>query len=353
MTLLWVDGFDSYGGTINSAVSPNTIFDQKYVSAFDERLDIYVGPGASSGNCVRIDSTSTLFMTPVLTTNRTLICGFAFKLRDADSGIMLCDFRTSDSDGYTSGWSLMNFRINTVNSANQISFYGGTTLIDTSNGVDIQPDTWYYFEAKIYCDETNGTWAVNIDGNEVMSGTGDTQAHADQNYYSRILWRMITSGDFLYIDDLYICDGAGSKNSDMLGTCNVVTLRPDGDVISDWQPDTGNTLYTQIDEVAQDSSYIANSTSSNQATFTFDSMPAINGPVAGVMLNTDCILSGNLTKYPFTLTQNGSGGSIVDASGIVPSANLITATEVFEEDADGTSWTNITVNDARFGVEIS
>jgi hypothetical protein len=352
MTLLWVEGFESYG-TVNSAISPSNIFDQKYVSAFDDRLDISVGPGATSGNCIRLDSSSTFFITPVLTTSRTLICGFAFKLRDVDSGITLCDFRASDNDGWVSGWQMLNFRINTVNGANQISFYRATAINDTSNGVDIQPDTWYYFEAKVYCDETNGTWVVKIDGNEVMNGTGDTQLMAAHNYHSRIMWSMIASGDLLYIDDVYICDTEGSKNNDFLGTCNVVTIRPDGDVISDWQPDTGGTLYTQIDEMIQDSSYISNATSGNQATFTFNSMASVSGAIAGVMLNTDCILSGNLTKHPFTLTQNGSGGSIGDASGVVPSVNLITTTEIFEEDADGNVWTETTVNDARFGVEIS
>jgi len=347
MALLWIDGFDKYGDDPDAS-NPSTIIEWKYTADNDNLIFIRTG---STGNGILIYNSATYLHTPILTGNRTLIAGFAFKMRDVDDGAHIVDFRSPDSAGATVGYYQLNTRIRSVNSANEIAVYNGAALLDTTSGVDIQPDTWYYFEQKVYCDDSAGTVTIQLDDSEVMSFTGgDTNHSSTYNCYSAVLFRLITA-DYLYLDDLYICDGSGSKNNDFLGTCNVQTLSPTSDVASDWGPNTGSDNYAVIDEAEQNANYISDDTTGRQATFELDSL-TINGTPVGVMICAESQLSDKINKCAKFITSNGAG-TLEDAGYVIPGTdNPLTSSVIMEDDSDGNSWASSTVNSLRIGVEV-
>jgi hypothetical protein len=350
MALLWVDGFEKYGLSGNS-VTPSETINWKYTSTLFASLSIDTG---FTNNCLKLNSSTSGVKPPNLTSNRTMICGFAFKARDVDAGLRLVDFRHPNNAGETVGYGEFYLQIASVNSANEVRLYRGNTSIATSNGVDIQPDTWYYLEVKVYCDSSSGTCNVRLDENEVISFSGNThhRATAGYDFYSTVLFYP-AAPDVLYIDDLYICDGSGSDNNDFLGTCNVETISPSADASGNWTPSTGADMYAVVDEAEAGSDYISETTTGNQALFELENL-STSGTVVGAMITCESEISGNLNKYAKFLTQNGSGGSIQEEGHFPPGAERPHAgTVIMEKDPDGNAWSSAIVNDLRVGVELS
>lgn len=350
MALLWVDGFEKYGLSGNQ-VNPSDTINWKYGGTVLDGVNIETG---STGNCIALDNASSVVKPPNLTSNRTLICGFAFKARDVDDGLRLVDFRHPNNAGETIGYGEFYLQVESVNSANEVVLYRGNTSINTTNGVDIQPDTWYYLEMKVYCDSSSGTCNVKLDDTEIISFSGNTHHRTTSGYdfYSTIAFNTRVS-DILYIDDLYICDGSGASNNDFLGTCNVDTISPSSDASGNWTPSTGNSMYAVVDEAEAGSDYISEDTTGNQAVFELDNL-STSGTVVGAMITCESEISGNLNKYANIITQNGSGGSIQNEGAAPPGAERPHAgTLIMETDPDGNAWSSAIMNDLRVGVELS
>lgn len=357
MALQWIDGFEKYGST-GGAISPGDIIDWKYLGHYDERVDIYTGRDGV-GKCIGLDSTATYLCTPALNVNETLILGFAFKMRDLDNGTWLCDLRHPNMQGETVGYGQFSIEISGGGNGSEIAIKNGNTTKATSNTANLQTDTWYYLEAKVYCHDSSGTCNVYLDGNEIISFSGDTRHRSGLNAndrYDRVLFRVGTS-DILYIDDFYVADTSGSGVTDVVGDSVVETLSPTSDVLTDWTQDFGGNLYDRINEDTQHAGYIADDTSGNKALFetTNLSANAAAGTIQGVMLCCDSLQTQQgMNKYPKAITQNGSGGTVQDTGDFRPGTdNPLCHTVIMENDPDGNSWSASTVNQLRIGVEVS
>lgn len=355
MALLWVDGFEKYG-TANAAADPADVISWKYSTTSPQNVDIY--PGRFSGNCIRLDTTTTYVITPDLNPGSdTLIAGFSFKLNSLANADPLVDFRMPQGFGESNTLEL-TFKVGgTSNGAPIYVSRGNITLNSSANGSfnGINSDTWYYFEAKVKCDTSSGTINCYIDGVEVLSYSGNTQHRALIGIYSRIMFTRPYNVP-LHLDDLYIADNTGNGVNDVLGDWRVETLSPTSDASGNWTPSTGNDMYAVIDEDIQDSNYISSNTDGNQAVFNTTNLSAngATGNIEGVMLTCDSLITGNCTKYPKAVTQNGSGGTIQDSGNYMPGVGNATAhTVVMENDPDGNSWSANTVNDFRLGVEVA
>ena len=345
MTLLWVDGLEMYGAS-GGAVNPSTGFKQKYYGYYENRIDVDTSR-TGSGNCIRFDSSSTRITTPPLTTNRTLIVGVAFKTTDVNTEDILFSFRHPYTGGYTVGYNCLEVMLD----SGEIKILRANTQLGSTSNLALTANTWRYLEVKVYCDDTNGTYEVKVDGTSVLTGTGDTKYSSYWNYYSTIMFRRKTS-NHLWIDDLYICDGAGSDNNDFLGDCKVLEVLPNGDASGNWTAQGGGSRYVEVDEAVldNDTTYISSDTTGEQAVFDYAGANIGSGSVKGVMLSTYAKFSGMTEKHIKHLTQNGTG-NIVDGTAQLCQEEYMAVTEVFEEDADDASWTQSTINSARFGVE--
>jgi hypothetical protein len=356
MALLWIDGFEKYGNS-GASVLPADILSWKYAAAFGDYCNVVAG--RNGGKCLRVDSTSTYVATPDLgPSGNTLIVGMAFKMENLNNNQWIMDLRDPTNRGETVGYGQFTVKIASVNSANEVRIYRGNTALATSNGLDLQAETWYYIEVKVYAHNSSGTCNVRIaegDGvtTEVISFSGDTLHRTLP--YSRVMWHIVSS-ELLRIDDFYVCDGSGSVCNDFLGNSRVETLSPTSDILTDWTSTTEATLWENIEEDRQDARAIYDTTSGNQALFeiTDTTANASSEIVRGVMVCCDSQTANNFLSYAKCITQNGSGGSVQDTGNFLPGTDEPLAYSVImENDPDGNSWTPSTVNDLRIGVEVA
>lgn len=359
MTLLWIDGFDTYGDA-GAGPTPTDIIDHKYEATGEHLINIEAG---ATGNCIVLDYAQSWLVTPPLTNNRILITGFALKISAAPSPeSLLCHFYDPSitQDPFNRSFALCVEAFDpgggTVNGI-KVKL-GSTSLIDSGSTVDFAIDTWYYIEMKVYCDNSAGTVDVKVDGTDVINGTSlDTQYHSGFNYYARVAFDVKTAVPNCYIDDFYVCDGAGAVNNDFLGTCNVHTLLPDGDGNkTDWTRASGATNYEMLDDLKYvTGNYLSSNTVGHQANVTLEGLTE-SGSIPGIMYNGETVISGNVAMYAKAQTQNGTG-TIQDLGVLVPSTTDFGSmanchTHIMENDSDGNVWTQSTVNDVRLGVEV-
>jgi hypothetical protein len=331
------------------------------MASFDSAVDSY--PGRYGGYCIARDGSTSSWMTPDLNPgSETMIVGFNFKFGAAvNDNFVLVNYRHPSLDGETLGYANLKFHIDTVNGANQISVafrFPLTPNVSTSTSLDIQPDTWYHFEAKVYCHDTNGTANLKIDGNEVISFLGDTRhrAYTESSLYSRVQFYDPTTIGRLFIDDFYVMDDTGNTCNDFLGDgTRVESLSPTADASGNWTPSTGNDMYAMVDESELNAEYIENTTTGNQALFELANLSsnAATGTVQGIMASCDSFQSANCTKYAKFISSNGAG-SIEHTGNFAPGVgSVLSRGQVMETDPDGNAWTPATINSLRAGVEVS
>ena len=162
-------------------------------------------------------------------------------------------------------------------------------------------------------------------------------------------------GDYMVVDDLYVLDGTGAVNNDLLGVRKVVTIFPNaaGDV-NDWTGSSGADHYTLVDEnpVDDDTTYIESSTSSQEELWNYTD-PASIASVSGIQISTDCRLTD---VSPITLeTQVKSGSTDSSDAGQVPSGtSYSTVSRIVELNPDTSSaWDATSLNSAQFGVKVA
>jgi len=151
--------------------------------------------------------------------------------------------RMEDPTGtYSSGRPFITLRGGTGGGSNIISFFvdgtaircyyqtSTTLLFTTSSGV-IGSAEWAYYEFKVYHHATDGYVELRRNGVTIGSvGIDSSSASVNTGASSHSLRLMgINDNNALRCDDLYICNGDGSKNNDFLGDCIVECLRPNGD----------------------------------------------------------------------------------------------------------------------------
>jgi hypothetical protein len=342
MALLWVDGFEGYGTSIGAAPSPTGVIARRYIDVITESI-LDVENGRISGRCLELLGNTTGFSTPALTTNDTLIVGLAFKLNSA----VVTNKLVHLYDGVTKGVNL-----HSVNGG-ELELYRGATLLDTTSGLGLTGNTWYWLEMKIKCHDTSGEYEVRIAENNVMSGNSvDTKAGTN-NYHDRVYIR-VDYGSTFHVDDFYVCDITGSYNNDFLGNCRVTAIFPDGDDTTGWttvQP--GPNHWEAVDEtvVDDDTTYVQESTVNNKDYYDYANASGI-GEIKGIQINTDCRETDATTFDLITPIKSGATEDD-DTAQTIGSTDYITLRRVSEEDPNtSNTWTTANLNAAKFGVKV-
>ena len=343
MTLLWVDGFESYGTSIGSAPAPTGVLAGKYATILSESsFDVETGRDGA-GRCMQIGVANGRFHTPAFGTDRTIIVGFAFKYETVGGTAFLSNLFTNGTWGMTlwfDGYG--RFKIYNNSSA---ELAGGS--VDSN----LRPNRWYWIEWKVYCDNTAGTVDVRIGNKNVLSLSGlDTQFNAS-NYYNQVNFKDNT-GLLPFIDDFYVCDGSGSDNNDFLGNGLVECLRPDGDNSVTWTPTGASTNYDEVDEAQHDSgtTNVASSTANQQDEYTYANTANLTS-VKGLMVSSVAALSAAGSETLQTLVKSAAAESL-SANHTVASTSYLT--KVFVEELDpniAAAWTTATVDAAFFGLK--
>lgn len=159
------------------------------------------------------------------------------------------------------------------------------TALGVTSGLGLLTAVWYFIEFKATINNTTGAYTVKVNGTEVLAATSqDTQATS--NAYATHV-RIGNGGNFLYVDDVYICDNEGSVGNDFLGDVKVISLRPSGaGTYSEWTPSAGSN-YQNVDETApdDDTTYNSTSTAGLKDAYTYANVGE-SGAVYAININT-------------------------------------------------------------------
>jgi len=240
MALLFVDGFDHY--------------DTSHL--LSKWSDIYSGPVIQStivrtgSGALRLYSNAWVSKGFPLITGAVIV-GCAYRASALSGPTNVIDFGNSSNSSQCNVY---------LSSDGSLSFRRYTTVLQTSNGGVIGAGNWYYVEAKVVVAGA-GSWEVRVNGETVLSGTGNT-LYIGSAGCSMIALRH-TQSNYAYFDDLYICDTTGSYCNDFLGDSQVDTLYPNEDgAVVQWTPSSGSSHYSLVDDsgTIDESDYVYTST---------------------------------------------------------------------------------------------
>jgi len=345
MAVVWIDGFDNYG--TSGVPSPTNIVARRYaITALESNMLIRDGRFGEYG--IVLNNNPTCYISPgPLTTNATLIVGFAFKFPSLPwaSGREFLSFY----DGTTLG-------INVKTAADgQFSIYLGTSLVATSTSAAIVADTWYYFELKVVCNTYTGSYELRISDTPILSATNQNTKNGSHDYHTtfRLYGTTWVEAYGPRYDDLYACDGSGATNNDFLGNVRVSTLRPDGAGDStQFTPSAGDN-YTCVDEVTvnDNTDYVSDGTSGHTDLYTY-SDTTLSG-IKAIAICTDCRETDAKTMNIHNVCK--SGGTQDDGSSvIIGSCNFVQKQRILETDPNTSGqWQAANLNSAQFGVKIA
>ncbi len=356
MTLRLAEGFETFGSTIGNTIQ--TGLDRRYSEFFGLALSNYaasmqLATGRNGGYSAKACNSNYQYFFHVVAaddvpTSDTWIIGVAVRFDSTfpSSNSLVVLGHTNSSTSY---W---NFALKLLDTGKVSVSGAGNTLLATTADPVFARNQWHYFEMKVVCHDTTGSYEVRIDGVTVLSGTNvDTRAGADTRF---VRFRM--DEYYQYMDDIYICDTDGTTNNDFLGQILVEAIFPsaDGDS-SDWTPGSGSDNYAMVDDnpTDDDTSYVESNIEGDTDLYGYTNLATITDEdILGVVLKTEPRMTafpGDLDLYQTvksgTTTSDGAAVNIADDS-------YSSVQRVLETDPDTSSaWTASGVNAVQFGIK--
>lgn len=335
MALRFVDGFDSY-------LSADAGKKWTVVSSITGIDPLYSRPG-SAGKGMRLSSVNAEHLRILLTAQATWIIGLAIRFNSSvTASKTLFTFRDSANAEQCSV---------RVNASNQLTMTRGGTVLGSPATLPLQPDIWYYIEAKVTIGNS-GSFDIHVDGVSVISGSGDTQTHASETTASSISVATTDLGSSQDIDDLYICDGSGGVNDTFLGPIRIATIRPNaaGNSTQWATAGFGENWANVSDEAADgDSTFNMSSTAAQKDLFALEDLPS--GSIKGVMVTMWARQDAGATRTirpVWRISSTNYTGTSVTTSGTYAAKMQCYDTSP----ATSSAWTQSELNGAELGYEL-
>jgi len=340
MALLWVEGFECFGTTIGNDPLPFGAIARKYLNVANE-TNMVMQTGRIGGFALLMPNAAT-FTTPSLTTNDTLICGCAFRnLGGVDYSLVIL------FDGGTK-----NINVRWEDGTGELDIWRGNTLLETTSGLALSTDVWYYLELKAKTNNSTGSYDVELAGVSIFSASGIDTQDGSNAYSDNVRFFGATSQP--QWDDIYICDASGSINNDFLGNSKVVAIAPDGDDTANWGTSTPNAShYANVDENPSDddTSYVEENTTNATDLYDYEAAPSL-GTVHGLQINTMC-RETDVTPFSLITPIESNGTQDDDSAQAISTTSFTTIVRVSEEDPDiSAPWTDSTISAAKFGIKV-
>jgi hypothetical protein len=354
MTLLWADGFEQYTAGATDFLKAGYVVTgaATVANASDSRH--------GSGQYLKCQTSGTTTdcrcSTPAFAEASTIILGFAM-LRDTVS-----ESQSHILGFYSSGEAQLYVF---VDCCGFLHVWRGTTEIAYTTK-NIPLDTWCFVEFKIVFDNSVGQVTIRLNGAEVCATDAnlDTQASATYTGCTTIMFGYDylgssygTGANYIWYDDIYICNEDGSFNNDFLGDCQLHYLLPTADTAdADWTCGTGSDHYALVNETIHNddtsSDYLYTSTNGHKDIYTVGDLPSDIYKVRAVIAETWARLesAGDSTiKHVIVSGATESAGAGKGLTTSYASQRTIWETDPNEDPA--AVWTPTTVNAAKIGVE--
>lgn len=357
MALRLAEGFETFGTTIGDTVYDG--LNRRYSNFHGIGLSNYassmqLATGRNGGrSAVALNSNYQYFYYAVaaddVPTDDTWIIGLAVKFDSSfpDNNSLVVLAHTSPSTSY---W---NFALKLLDDGKVAAYGAGNTHLATTVNAVYKKDRWHYFEVKVVCHDTAGSYEVRVDGVAVLSDSNvDTRTGADTRFV-----RFRCDEYYQYLDDIYICDTDGTVNNNFLGQIMVEGIFPDADGdSSDWTPASGTDNYAMVDDnpTDNDTSFVESGTEGDEDLYGYTDLSTITDEdILGVVLKTE----PRMTAFPgdldiYQTVKSGTTASDGDATNIADDS-YTSVQRVLEMDPDTSSaWTVSGVNGAQFGIKV-
>jgi len=245
----------------------------------------------------------------------------------------------------------------------QFGVYDGTVFLRETSPPLVQPGRWYYVEIKIKVSATAGSIEVRFDGTVVWTSATTLALRADTTVFWDAVRFRAGMGDKQIIDDIYVCDGAGTVNNNYLGDTSVEHINPNaiGDN-SAWTPSSAVDHYTLVDDgtnrttLVDETDYVSSSTTAQKDLFNYEALasPGVGDAslIHGVQVNTWARITEIQPSDLISKTKTGTTEAGVTTTIRRDDTNQFIETAIFELDADtAVAWTVSGINGAQFGIE--
>lgn len=344
MTILFMDGFDTYNTLYNIASGDrwNTIGVNDTFSDWNWSSSA----GVKGGGALILTNTNSRLYKHLSSAHNTLVIGFWFKMATVHTTtrhFMLWMLGDANQTQATLAF----------NSSQQFALYRGNlaTLIATGSTV-IQQNRWYYIEIKINLADA-GSYQLKINGVSEFSGSTDMQALASPGADWFQFFHTTAGADAgtYWIDDVYVLNTSGSApQNDFLGPHYIYTLKPSGDNTVTGTASAGSN-YQCVDEttVNLDTDYVSHS-SANTDLYDIGNLSVTPASIPAVQVQS-------VTKKTFTGTctaRNKIKSNSTTSNGTTQSMapEYQWWCDIFELNPDGSiAWTASAVNAAVAGIE--
>jgi hypothetical protein len=295
-----------------------------------------------------------------------------FKTLDHQSGWCVgLRFKTSSVGGtldttlYTArnnGAILLTLQVNTDGTL--IAYAGNHQTVIGVTDFAIHADKWYYIEIDYSLSGTTNitaTATVRLDGNTsaVISGSGATNV-ANTSLTSgtaTVNNHMLGSGNSTATTykDIYICDHNGGVNNTFLGQVTILVVRPNGDVVSQWTPNSGITHFNRVNDsigADDDTTYVSDGTVGHQDIWDWEDIPGFSGTIKFVEVHMYARKDDEGSKSFQTVV--GDTGTEAHSGDFFVSDNYVYYDQCFDTDpATGFAWTRTGFNTKRFGAKVT
>lgn len=348
MSLLHLDGFDLQA----------TFIGQNYPLVYGNNWSSYthVAGRAGTGYAVRGGYTERMnWTTGPLTSSGTMIVGFAIK-----NGLTASGTRVGLVSWRSGGVTLGHVRVvqRDAAPAGQLTVWlggdmNGGAQSGAATSTPLSASVYQYFEIKIVAGTgTSGSVTIRQDGVQTLALTGINTGAATIDEIG-FPWSSDGGNYGLEgcIDDLYICNTAGTLNNDFLGDTKVLTLVPNGAGATTQLTPSAGSNYQCVDEIPPVlTDYVSGSTVGNKDLYAYPDI-STTYTVRGVQVHSYAGTDSGSTAQGRTVAVSGATTS----NGVTRtlSATPKTWRDVYETDPNtAAAWTAANANAAQFGWEV-
>lgn len=348
MSLLWFDGFECFGTSVDSTIS-STPLTTKYDSVGSSTY-FRLRSGRTGGYALGTSYNHQCYLTKIIDdSNDTYYVGFGLKpyynfLGDDESYL----FTFYKGGGYYTG-----IQIRYLYPEKELLVYAqGSTLIGQTARANLERDVWNYVEIKVR-DATDGEVVILVNGYEVLVLNNVDTTTSNGVGYDRVrLWCGATSNYEMQIDDWYICNGAGSTHNTYLGNAQIRSIWPtsDGDS-TEWGLSEGTDHYALVDDnpINSDTDY---TTADSTVSDLFGYADASDlGTISAVQINS-AMKELSTAVVPTMKNLIKSGSTVYDFETPAISTGYKDLHTIHTVDPDTSlAWTLTNLNAAQFGVK--
>jgi len=359
MTLLFADGFDGFTAGGNRTVL-DPVYD--YAGVVGTTSAGVLASGRGGDKCAFADigfvQLGVVYghelIVSSLSASTTWIIGFAYCLDDNNfhkgttKRLPILQFLDSAGDGMTSfyiGGNNVNAVSGEINSTTKIGL----------GSAGLYTKLWHYIEIKVTFSTSSGAVEIRVDGQTALSASGVTAPTLTfETAPTKVILGPSNTSVRVLIDDVYICDSAGSINNDFLGDVGVRRLDPSADgTTNQFTPLGGGSNYVEVDEDDPDgdATYNESSTIGHKDLYAFENSPSAPTTINALQVVSTGKSDDGGAKGGRNRIRSSTAEEPGDTYALI--STYVPYQSIHETDPNtAAAWTEAGINAAEIGVEV-